>query len=299
MFEKILFIIIVLVISIALLFPVASKIALAAPNDTVTINVNISSISQIAIYPETLTWTLVGAGTEGGHKNITVKNTGSMNVTKIQGYVDTLTGEPARPYASSNATKYSAGGVLTIMNETEAKYFFIGRIEWNWTQDIPNHVWTVTSPISWGYFRNTTNDYVWVLGNGTGGYCNNTATQFALEDDIDVGTAATRAPTTTSISLDGNDTNWTYFSVIRTPFNSRSCVATYYDCSKIYIYAFDKRTSPDNFNKCGNSTYLYSGSGSENPLAPGATIILKVNPWIPYGTPAGDLNTATLTIEAE
>jgi hypothetical protein len=296
--EKILFFVILLVVLIAIMFSATSQKVLAATNDTVTIDVNVSSISQITLLPDSLSWVLIGAGTEGGHKNITLKNTGSLNVSQIYAYVDTLTDESARPYGSSDPSLYAAGGVLTMRNETDTNYYFLGRIEWNWTQDIPNHVWSsVTSPIAWGYFRNTTNDYVWLVGNGTDGYCNNTATQFALEDDIDVGISVTRTPTTGSITNNANDTNWTYFSVLRTPFNDRACVAVYYDCTKIYIYSWDKRTSP-NFDGCTAADYLYSGSGTENPLSPGSTIILKVNPWIPYGTPAGDLNTATLTVIA-
>jgi len=305
--EKFLLFIVLLAIAVALMFPVASKKALAAPNDTVTIDVNVSSVSQITVLPDSLSWTLVDAGTEGIHKNITIKNTGSLNITQIQGYVNTLDVETAIPYGGSDAAAYSSGGVLTIMNrtdanDTDAQYFFLGRIEWNWTQDIPNHNWTaVASPVAWGYFRNTTKDYVWLVGNGTNGYCNNSNTRFAIEDDYDLGTLATRTPTTTNIGTagvpDASDANWTYFSVTRAPFYNRSCVAVYKDCSKIYIYAFDKRTYPD-FAACGNSVYLYDGSGDENPLAPGSTIILKVSPWIAYGTPAGDMSTTTLTIEA-
>jgi hypothetical protein len=305
MFEKMLFFIVVLVISVAFLFSAISTTVLAYgnTNDTVIIDVNVSSISQITLLPSTLTWVTVGAGTAGGHKNITVKNTGSLNLTQIYAYVDTLVKESTRPYGTGDPGKYSAGGVLTIRNETDNTYFYLGRIEWNWTQDIPNHNWgNVTSPIAWGYFRNLTDDYVWVLGNGTAGYCNNTTTQFAIEDNADVGTVATRTPDKATIALNGNDTNWTYFSVNRaTSSLYQYCVAAYYDCSKIYIYKFDKRDGNlnESFAGCtGNADYLYSGSGAEGPLMPGSTIILKVDPWVPYGTPAGNLNTTTLTVVA-
>ena len=294
-----LFAILVLVVLVALVFSMTSTKVFAATNDTVTIDVNVSSVSQITLIPEYLNWTLVGAGTEGGHRNITLKNTGSVNVSQIHAFVDTLTGEPATPYGSSNASVYSAGGVLTIRNETDSNYYFLGRIEWNWTEDIPTHNWgDVTSPTSWGYFRNTTNDYVWVVGNGTGGLCNNSGTQFAIESLIDVGLVDTRTPKTNGTNRDAGDSDWSYFSVSKIPFYSRSCVAVYKDCKKIYIYAFDKRTTPYNFSACANSAYLYNGAGTEHPLSPGNTIILKVNPWVPYGIPAGNLTTATLTVEA-
>ena len=303
MHEKLLLFIVVLAISIAFLFSMISTKVLAygSANDTVDIILNVSETSQITLLPLALSWTGVGAGLTGGHKNITVKNTGSLNLTQIYSYVDTLTDETTNPYGTGNPSKYAVGGVLTIRNETDPTYFYLGRIEWNWTQDIPNHDWsTVTNATAWGYFTNLTDDYVWVLGNGTDGYCNNTATQFAIEDDMDVGTMATRTPDKTTITLNGNDTNWTYFSVNRaTSSLYRYCVASYYDCKKIYVYKFDKRNSNPNFAVCtGNARYLYDGSGTEGPLMPGSTIILKVDPWIPYGTPAGDLITATLTLIA-
>jgi hypothetical protein len=303
--EKLLLFIIVLVISVAFLFSVISTtvIAYGNANDTVTIDVNVSSVSQITLFPDTLTWTNVDAGTNATPKNITLKNTGSLSLTDIYAYVGTLEDESLRPYGSGNPGKYSAGGVLVIRNETNTSvwpYYNLGRIEWNWTVDIPNHNWgNVTSPVAWGYFTNLTNDYVWVLGNGTNGFCNNTATQFAIEDHADVGTLGTRSPDKTTISPDDSDGNWTYFSINRTSsVLNHTCVAAYYDCSKIYIYKFDERNSNPDFAKCANAAYLYNGGGTEGTLMPGDTIIFKVSPWVPHGTPSGDLNTTTLTVIA-
>jgi hypothetical protein len=273
------------------------KPVLAATTDTVTIDVNITESATITVLPSVLNWTSVTAGTQSADiKNLTVKNIGSVNLSQIYAYVDTLTTEPVRPYGLAYPKNYSAGGVLTLRNETDPQFFFAGRIEWNWTQDIPNHDWTavvIANAKAWGYFRNASNEYVWVIGNGTGGWCNNSATKFAIEDDPDIGTIGTRTPDATSIQLDYNDSLWSYFSINRAtaPLNF-SCVATYYDCSKIYVYKFDKRTSPD-FERCSGSDYLFA----EN-LVPGYSFILLVSPWIPLGYPAGFLNTTTLTVYA-
>jgi len=270
----------------------ASTIVLAA-NDTVTIDVNVTETSSIIVLPETLNWTSTNTGSEGGIKNLTIKNSGSVNVTDMHVYVDTLESEPDRPYGSSDPTEYSAGGVLTIRNESGiGQFFFTGRIEWNWTQDIPNHDWSnVTNPVAWGYFRNTSNDYVWVAGNGTTYGCNDTDAEFAIVDDIDLGTAATRAPDETSITRTGGDENYSYFEVDRaTAPLFRYCVAIPTDCSKLYIYYFDKRAG---FTTCGNSEYIKQG-----PLAPGDTNISEVNPYIPTGIPSGYLNTTILTVIA-
>ncbi len=275
-----------------------AAITMADVSDTVTIDVNITQTASITVWPDTLNWTSVGTGHAGsetvGIKKLTVKNAGSVNISQIYAYINTLTTENARPYGSDTPTDFSAGGVITLRNETDSGFFFAGRIEWNWTQDIPNHDWSaVTSPKAWGYFRNTSNDYVWVLGNGTNGLCNNTGAQFAIEDDVDLGTTTTRTPIITSITRDGGDSSWSYFSIDRasSPLDG-SCVAAYYDCTKIYIYHYDKRTSP-NFDACTNSAYL-----QEANLTPGNTMTIDVDAWIPNGYPAGFLNQTTLTVYA-
>jgi len=283
-----------LVTLILISFTAFTQLTNADANDTVTIDVNVTQAASITVWPETLNWTTVNTGQAGGIKYLTIKNAGSVNVSQIYAYLDTLTTENSRPYGSDDPTDFSAGGVITLRNETDTGFFFGGRIEWNWTQDIPNHDWSaVTSPIAWGYFRNTSNDYVWVLGNGTDGLCNNTGAEFAIEDDVDLGTTTTRTPDDTSITRDGGDSSWGYFSIDRatSPLDG-SCVAAYYDCSKIYIYHYDKRTNP-NFATCGNSAYL-----QEANLTSGNTIILDVDAWVPNGYPAGYLNTTTLTVYA-
>jgi len=291
--EKVILLFVLLAISIVFLLSTVSVTVLAASNTT-EIDVNVSTISQITLYPNYLNWTQVVVGTAGGHKNITVKNTGSVNVSAIYGWVDTLEDETTRPYGSSNPASYAAGGVLTIMNETESKYFYLGRIEWNWTQDIPSHDWsalTTSTPRAWGYFRNMTNDYVWVLGNGTGGRCNESGAQFSYETDIDLGTIATRTPDNTfTLTATTNDPgNWSYADIDTGAGTLLGhCVAVYWNCSKIFIYNFDRR---DSFNDCGE--YLY-----DDQLAPGKTFILRVDAWVPRGIPAGNLTRATLTIEA-
>jgi hypothetical protein len=275
---------------------ITSTPVLADVNDTVTIDVNVTEAASIVVVPETLNWTGVSTGQTGGLKQLNIKNAGSINVSQIYAYIDTLESEPSRPYGSGNPLDFSAGGVIALENETDPGYFFAGRIEWNWTQDIPNHDWTAVDDvdaIAWGYFRNTSSDYVWVLGNGTAGRCNETGTQFAVEHEVDLGTTATRSPEATSINRDGGDGNWSYFSVndAGSPLY-QYCVASYWDCSKIYIYHYDKRTDPS-FTTCANSAYL-----QETNLTPGYTIILDVDAWVPNGYPAGYLNTTVMTIYA-
>jgi hypothetical protein len=281
-----------LVASVALLVTIMPTAVLAVYNTT-DIDVNISSLSQITLYPNYLFWPQVTVGSMGGYKNITIKNTGSVNVTNVFAWVNTLSNETLRPYGSSNSSNYSAGGVLTLANETQEKYYYLGRIEWNWTEDIPNHDWTAltTSSLkSWGYFRNMSDEYVWALGNGTGvGRCNETGSQFVIETDADAGTLATRTPDITVSLTAGSDNLWGYGAVASGTLAGH-CVAAYYDCSKVYIYNFDKRT---NFTGCANADYLMNGN-----MVPGKTVNIKVDTWIPRGIPAGNLTRTTLTVEA-
>ncbi|MBN2202769.1 MAG: hypothetical protein JW700_01090 [Candidatus Aenigmarchaeota archaeon] len=266
--------------------------AFADSSDTVTVDVNVSEASSITVLPATLNWTDIASGQAGGTKYLNIKNTGSLNVSEIYAYVDTLITEPVRPYGLAYPTNYSAGSVITLKNETDTGYYFAGRIEWNWTQDIPNNDWSaVTDPVAWGYFRNASSDYVWVLGNGTTG-CNDTDAEFAVEYDVDLGTTATRTPESIGAADDGDD-EWSYFSVsdASSPLDTY-CVAAYYDCTKVYIYHYDQRTSP-NFAGCGLSSYL-----QEANLTPGYSIILEVDAWVPSGYPSGYLNTTTLTVYA-
>jgi hypothetical protein len=214
-----------------------------------------------------------------------------VNLTNIYAYVDTLEDEAVRPYGFDDPLKYAAGGVIVFKNETYDKFFFAGRLEWNWTEDVGNDdLSAITSPVAWGFFKNTSYEYYWALGNGTGGYCNNTGAEFAISDYPDNGTATTRTPSDTSITLQ-TGVDWGYFSINRAsaPLYG-SCVAAYYDCSKIYIYRYDKRSG---FGSCANSDYIQAPN-----LVPGETQTLTVNVYIPLGIPAGNLNTATFTVYA-
>ena len=290
--NKLVFGLLVFVFFVAIASQVVIKPVLADVNDTVTIDVNVTQVASITVWPETLNWTSVSTGGVGGVKYVNVKNTGSLNVSQIYAYVDTLITEPVRPYGLAYAKNYSAGGVITLMNETDSKYYFAGRLEWNWTQDIPNNDWSaVTTPVSWGYFRNTSSDYVWVLGSGTDDRCNESDAQFSIESDVDLGTTATRTPanTFTMSTSAGNPEEWGYTSITTGPLAGH-CVAAYYDCSKIYIYNFDKRSS---FSGCSNAEYLQAAN-----MVPGYSIILSLDAWVPNGYPAGFLNQTILTVYA-
>jgi len=279
-------------------FLLSTVTTIADDTADVAIDVNVTEAASITVVPAYLNWTQVSTGTPGGYKNLTVKNAGSLNLSQIYAYVDTTTDETSRPIGSSDPADFAAGGVITIRNETNTKYYFAGRLEWNWTQDIPSHNWgAVTSPVSWGFFRNTSSDYVWVLGNGTaaigdadGIYCNDSA-QFSIETEVDLGTTLTRTPDNTILLTpsSNNPQNWSYGNMTSGPLNGH-CVAAFFNCSKIYIFKYDERS---NFTDCANTDYLRVAN-----LTPGNTFINRVDAWVPNGIPSGNMSQATLTFYA-
>ena len=273
---------------------------LVTADDTaeVTIDVNVTEAASITVVPDYLNWSQITTGNPGGYKNLTVKNSGSLNVSQIYAYVDTITDETTRPIGSADPSDFAAGGTITIRNDTNTKYYFAGRLEWNWTENIPSHDWSnVNDPVAWGYFRNTSSDYVWVLGNGTaavgdadGIYCNDSG-QFSIETQVDLGTTPTRTPDNTILLTPSSNEpeTWGYGNMTSGPLNGH-CVAAFYDCTKIYIFKYDERS---NFTDCANTDYLHVAN-----LTPGNTFMVRVDAWIPNGVPSGNLSQATLTFYA-
>ena len=274
-------------------------------NKTVTVEVTISEYAEITVLPTSLNWSAVNVGQTGGWKNLTVINTGTVNVTDLYVYADTLTDEVTRPYSIDNPQVYSAGGVITIINETgfnwtdgtlqPEKFYFTGRVEWNWTEYITNtDLSNLSAPVSAGFFKNTSREYFWAAGansSGDNSLCNQTDAEFALDDDIDIGTIGTRTPSTVDIVHDASNKQWGIFSVNRagSPLNGY-CVAVNRTCDKIYIYKYDKRAL---FASCVNSQFL-----NTHQLTPGQVESLTLDIFAPRGLPAGTMKQATLTFVA-
>jgi hypothetical protein len=267
---------------------------LADTDYNVSINVSIQSVGQITLNPDSIAFSQ-DPSSESTDTTLDIKNTGSINISQINVFVDTLYDEAARPYGNPNASFYAAGGVVVIHNSTDSAstYYFAGRLEWNSTGDVSNKVLTgITTPVAWGFFKNASREYFWGLGNGSTGLCNDTGAEFGINDGNDNGTAASRTTDTTSISLTPA-INWGLFSDSRaTSPLYNSCVAAYYDCKKIYIYKYDMRSNP-NFQACTNAKYLQASN-----LVPGDYHRMTLNIFTPHGIPAGVMNISTLTIYA-
>ncbi len=283
----------IVLLSVILSFSLISSVANAAYNTT-TINISILAVGRIDLLPDFLNWTDIEPGTAGGLQTVEIQNIGSINVTNIYAYFNTLTVEAVSPYGSDDASSYSSTGVIVMRNQSENRLYFNGRIEWNWTNTISNlDLSNIDNPVAWGFFKNTSTEYVWAVGNGTDAngnpVCNETGTQFAIEDDIDDGTQGTRTPATTTITRDGGDGNYSYFSVDRptAPLYDH-CVAVNTNCTKIYIYKYDRT---DQFSTCLNSAYI------EDVMTPsGESEILTLDAYIPKGIPDGNMSSSVLTV---
>jgi hypothetical protein len=288
----------ILLVAISVVFGM-SGFVIAQANDTVIINVTVGTLTQITVLPTSLNWTNITPGTAGGVLNLTVKNTGSVNVSNMFAYVNTNETEPSRPYQSSDPLNYSSGSILLLRNTTVASnvYYWVQRKEWNWTTNIPNsdfsNVDTAdTTLAAFGFLINTSLVYVWAVGaNATNGRCNETGATFGIEDDFDTGAISTRTPLVTSITQDGVDASYGYYQVDRASAPiANTCVAVRHDCTYILIYKYDKRSG---FSTCTNTEFLQAPT-----FAPSVTINLFADVWVPLGIPAGQMMLSTLTIEA-
>jgi hypothetical protein len=262
------------------------------PTDNVSVDVNVTTLSEITVMPAAISWVGVVPGTLGGERNLSIKNTGSTNVSSVYAYVSTMVNESARPYTTDNVAAYSAGGLLVFHNSTNNSYSWAGRMEWNWTEVI-NNLQTNESKIdpvdsnltSWGFFRNASTSHVWVIAaNSTDGLCNGSGTVFSIEDANDDGSISTRIPNATSITKDGSDDEFAFFSVKRTTnLLNGMCVAVNRTCNNIYVYKYDGRSG---FNSCTNFANV------AERLVPNQLERLVADIWIPSGLPAGNLTRA-------
>jgi hypothetical protein len=274
-------------------------LALNTTNQT-NVTVQVTGLTQITVSPTNLTWGNINPGTTGGIKYLDIINSGSINISTVYGYADTLTSEPNNPILIGVPSSYSSGGVITFkLNQTGAANYYVDRLEWNISKPTSAGGANCADALSWGYYRNASlgfSDYLWCIKNGTainvtnGTGCNSTGSQFFIETEADVGEPLTRQPDISGGTVNGQ-TDWGIFNVSSGSLAGH-CIATYIDCTKILIYKYDKRTSP-NFATCNSTANL-----RDVTLTPGSQFSINLDSWVPQGVPAGWLASSWLTIEA-
>jgi hypothetical protein len=269
---------------------------------TFNVTVNISRVAQVSIKPTWLFWNYTIPGTDAGNQTIEVKNIGSVNISDIYAWVTTNETEQANPNTLINSTDYSSGGFIVMSNDSAKQWFYVGRQEWNLTT-IPTGARTpqpsaTTGSGNWsiGYFKNITNEYLWVLVNGTGTtrMCNITGTKLYMMDGTDNATTQSRDMiaydnNTATCTADASGNKWGYCTFAAGPMKDY-CIGTYWDCTKLYVFRYDYRSVYGD-NACGKRSYLY-----ENGIVPAEAVTLHVRAWIPYGVPAGNTTTAIITL---
>lgn len=288
----------------ALAFALALAPQYANAQSTFNVTVNISASSQITVIPTSLAWTQVSPGSTGAAKNVSIKNTGSLNITTLEVSANTITLESTNPLGSGDPTKYAATGLLLVQNATSgAPQYLLGRLEWNLSGALASEIFpSLQANWSHGWYRNASkNNYLWLLQNGTGGVCNASGTSFKIKTAPENDTAMKRDLTTEVTSGDvcggsaitgGGGKAWGVFNCAgaTNPLNGQY-VAAYYDCTKIYIYNYDKSNSA--FPTVSSVPYLWS-----NVITPGDETYMNVIAAVPLGTPAGDTTEGTVTITA-
>lgn len=286
---ELLFVGLAITVLLAILATLPVNVFSATTNQT-NVTVEITTVCEITVAPTNLTWFNINPGSEGVLKTLTIRNTGSKNVSNIYAYVDTITSEPVNPIPIGAAQNYSSGGVL-VLNTSEGAFYYVGRLEWNITR--PQGTGTTNCDgtwSTWGYYRNATKgEYLWCMVNGSSGTCNDTTAKVYIETDADTGIPSTRDPT-----IGGTVTSafkdWGVYTFTGGPLNGH-CVALYTDCTKMFIYEYDKRSNPY-FGSCSGASYI-----RQDALTPSNEFPVTLEVWVPRGIPAGWLASSWLTIE--
>ena len=215
------------------------------------------------------------------------------------------------PVASGQITDYAAGGFVLFRNETESlRYFHAGRLEWNLTEVMAGENLDLTAGVvnfSHGWYRLASgNEFLWKVENGTcgvdagltAGICNCTDANLIISQLPENSSGSSRdlsANTATAPTPNAVNFNWSLFHYNASqggPLQDH-CVAVSWDCTKIFIYKYDKTgAGSSGFGDCMEAEYI-----AEEKLEPGERLDrMKVKPSVPYGTPAGDAKTTTLAI---
>jgi hypothetical protein len=288
--EKIGFLAFVVGLLAAFLITLPRTVFPATTNQT-NVTVEVARVCQITVAPTNHTWFNVMPGSEGGLKTLNIKNSGSQNLTNIYAYVDTIDVETTNPIPTGDASKYASGGVL-VLNTSAGSFYYVGRLEWNVSKPAGAGT-TNCDPTwsTWGWYRNATvGNYLWCMVNGSDGTCNSSSAKIYIETEADTGEPSTRDPTEGG-TVSGN-ADWGIYSFTTGPLSGH-CVAIYKDCTKMYIYKYDKRSSPS-FGLCGGTSYVRSES-----LTPGSEFSVNLDVWVPKGIPAGWLASSWLTIQGQ
>jgi hypothetical protein len=267
----------------------------AITNDTVIVSVNISELAEITVTPEALEWLNIVPGYSASIQTVDIKNTGSTNFTKLWVNVDSFSKETTNPIGKGNSLLYSAGSFVALRNKTgEDGFRFVNRLEWNETEMPTGMVPNPSDAVSWGYFRNFTNIYLWNFNDSaTAGEClNGSQMEFRIKTTPESSSSPNRDMTTDTVAgtFQANTTEWSVWTFSSGPLKDY-CVYIHKNCQKIMIAQWDHNTTLPN---CASLKYL-----TQETFKPNDVHSVNVTVFVPRGVPSGNTTSSLMTFFAE
>ncbi|MEM0473154.1 MAG: hypothetical protein QXF88_00330 [Candidatus Aenigmatarchaeota archaeon] len=291
------FFLIIGILSIILSFILTTNIpsVKAATNDTVIISLNVSLLSEIIVTPAAIEWLDIVPTYTATLYSVDIQNTGSVNFTRLWSTVNSFAIETTNPIGKGNPALYAAGSFLVLKNETgEAGYRFVNRIEWNETEQPTYMTLNPADAVSWGYFRNFTDIYLWNFNDSaTAGQClNGSQMEFRIKSSAESLSSPNRDMTvgTIAATFEANTTEWSSWTFASGPLQDY-CVYIYRDCSRIMVAQWDyNQTLPS----CSARKYI-----TTEDFMSGMIHTVNLTVLVPRGVPTGNTSTSVLTIVAE
>lgn len=268
---------------------------LADAVNTTVIQVNVSEVASIEVNPTSISWTQIAPGANSSIQQVSIKNTGSASFgagifVSVNSFVNTTN----NPTAGDASDKYMAGSFLVVANSTFLAtdlFYFVNQISWN-ESTYPEPTSPTAGAVSWGFYNNKTQSWLWELKPSADGTCRNrTDTALKIKNTVDSGTGSRDLSSGTSAgTASANTTEWCTFTFTAGPLVDY-CVAASSDCKRLMIYRHDLNSS---LPSCTKTSELVPGT-----FSPGVTKYVNLKVHISKGVPAGTVTNSTVTFTAD
>jgi len=289
-------ILIVLILSIAVTSTLFfQSISFAATNIS-TVTVNVSSVGQISVTPAILDFVQVSPGGTSTDQTVSIQNIGSTHFAAgLYASINSFS-EATNPLFGAIAG-YQSGDFLVLKNSSDNVYHFVDRMEWNDSSIRASIQNGDGAGVSYGFFRNKTDTWLWEIIKDNNGECLNTSAglggnscKIRMKTAKFTGIAGSydMASGTTNASGQANTTEWSTWTFTAGPLVDY-CVAIRKNCQALMLYYWDKNTT---YPTCAKTQYI------NETLSIGATIAITANVQVPSGSPSGNATSSTLTITA-
>ncbi|VVB52455.1 Uncharacterised protein [uncultured archaeon] len=314
-----------------LINPAESQALQVNSTDSSTVSVSISSVTNVNIDPNALSYSGCTPGADCVNTSesskffaMQIENIGSHNITHAWFNVSQPT---ARPFGTGLATSFDAGNFVVLQNESgdytapaggSLDFLWVDALEYNETRNLVY----LTDPdgvipprldrYMIGRFHNASYEYYWMLQNGTGGLCNTSDTKLyigitphtkTLQGSIDFSVAGNRQLVT--LTTDGGQ-GWAVGAIAGTGgANTRLgpyCVAANSACSKVRIYRWNMEAPGATNAACTQALYFVGATTDTQsryttaPFLPGTSRVVNIRIRVPFGVYEGSVTQGTLTV---